>query len=78
MNNPFDDEAGMFFVLVNAEGQHSLWPSQNEVPAGWQKLAGPTSRKACIDFIEVEWKDMRPASLVRAMTEEDMGKNARS
>ena len=25
--NPFDDDNGTFFVLVNDEGQHSLWPT---------------------------------------------------
>ncbi|MGV7852878.1 MbtH family NRPS accessory protein, partial [Mycobacterium kansasii] len=24
--NPFDDDNGSFFVLVNDEEQHSLWP----------------------------------------------------
>ncbi len=34
MTNPFDDEDGEFLVLVNDEGQHSLWPAQLAVPAG--------------------------------------------
>ena len=25
--NPFDDDSGSFFVLVNDEEQHSLWPA---------------------------------------------------
>jgi uncharacterized protein YbdZ (MbtH family) len=33
-NNPFDDEAGTLFVLVNDEDQHSLWPTFADVPAG--------------------------------------------
>ena len=32
--NPFDDEDGRFYVLVNDEDQHSLWPTFSEVPAG--------------------------------------------
>ena len=35
MSNPFDDTEGTFLVLVNEEGQHSLWPAFAEVPAGW-------------------------------------------
>jgi MbtH protein len=35
MANPFDDNDGTFLVLVNAEGQHSLWPSFAPVPPGW-------------------------------------------
>ena len=34
--NPFDDEDGRFYVLVNDEDQHSLWPTFSEVPAGWR------------------------------------------
>ncbi|MGW3730031.1 MbtH family protein, partial [Streptomyces sp. NPDC000851] len=33
--NPFDDADGRFLVLVNDEGQHSLWPSFADVPGGW-------------------------------------------
>jgi len=32
--NPFDDDDGTFFVLVNDEGQHSLWPTFAGIPAG--------------------------------------------
>jgi uncharacterized protein YbdZ (MbtH family) len=31
--NPFDDEDGAFFVFVNDEEQHSLWPVFADVPA---------------------------------------------
>ncbi|MBV8484104.1 MAG: MbtH family NRPS accessory protein [Verrucomicrobia bacterium] len=27
MKNPFDDKSSDFLALINAEGQHSLWPS---------------------------------------------------
>lgn len=27
MTNPFDDEDGSFLILVNDEGQYSVWPS---------------------------------------------------
>lgn len=26
VTNPFDDENDIYHVLINAEGQHSLWP----------------------------------------------------
>ncbi|MFD5204920.1 MbtH family protein, partial [Streptomyces sp. NPDC058375] len=35
MTNPFEDEDGAYLVLVNDEGQHSLWPAFAEVPSGW-------------------------------------------
>lgn len=61
--NPFDDDNGSFYVLVNDEEQHSLWPVYADVPAGWQVAFGDASRVACLDFIEANWTDIRPKSL---------------
>ncbi|MDJ0463928.1 MbtH family protein [Streptomyces sp. H27-C3] len=61
--NPFDDPEGRFLVLVNDEGQHSLWPSFVEVPGGWTIALDENTREACLDFIEVGWTDLRPRSL---------------
>ncbi|MGW7574969.1 MbtH family protein [Streptomyces sp. NPDC054765] len=66
MANPFDDEEGVFLVLVNAEGQHSLWPVARAVPAGWESVFGPHSRQRCLDHVEENWTDLRPASLARS------------
>lgn len=66
MGNPFDDEAGTFHVLVNAEGQHSLWPTFADVPAGWQVVHGPSSRAQALAYVEKNWTDLRPLSLLRA------------
>lgn len=65
--NPFDDEDGRFFVLVNDEEQHSLWPTFAEVPAGWRVAFGENGRKECLEYIEENWKDLRPKSLREAM-----------
>ncbi|MET7402179.1 MbtH family protein [Dactylosporangium sp. NPDC005572] len=65
--NPFEDADGRYFVLVNDEGQHSLWPSFAEVPAGWTAVFGEESRAACLDYVETHWTDMRPKSLVAQM-----------
>ncbi|MFF7177358.1 MbtH family NRPS accessory protein [Streptomyces sp. NPDC008121] len=67
MSNPFDDPDGTFLVLVNEEGQHSLWPAFAEVPAGWLVALPETDRQACLDYVEENWTDMRPLSLVRQM-----------
>jgi MbtH protein len=66
MSSVFDDEETTFIVLVNEEGQHSLWPLFKEVPPGWEK-AGPTGTRAeCLGFIEANWTDMRPKTLREA------------
>ncbi|WP_030060872.1 MbtH family protein [Streptomyces novaecaesareae] len=61
--NPFDDPEASFVVLVNDEGQHSLWPEFLEAPAGWRIARTAASRAECLEFIERNWTDLRPASL---------------
>ncbi|GAA2675591.1 MULTISPECIES: MbtH family protein [Actinoplanes] len=64
MTNPFERTDIEFFVLVNDEGQHSLWPEVIDVPAGWRKVFGPQSRDECLAYVEESWWDIRPASLI--------------
>jgi MbtH protein len=67
MTNPFDDPEGTFLVLVNDEGQHSLWPEFADVPGGWTRAFGPGGRQECLDYVEKSWTDLRPKSLIEAM-----------
>ena len=67
MTNPFDDENGTFLVLVNDEGQHSLWPDFLGVPAGWAAVGPHATRQECLDWIDAHWTDIRPKSLVAAL-----------
>ncbi|MDG9705868.1 MbtH family protein [Streptomyces sp. DH37] len=66
-SNPFEDNDAQYYVLVNEEGQHSLWPAYAEVPAGWTVVHGQDGRQACLDYVNENWTDMRPLSLVRQM-----------
>lgn len=68
MVNPFENEAGQYVVLVNQEGQYSLWPEWCDVPKGWTETGPKGARKMCLDWIDVNWKDMRPNSLKEAMS----------
>ncbi|MDT7797558.1 MAG: MbtH protein [Actinomycetota bacterium] len=56
-----------FQVLVNDEGQYSLWPLTNEVPAGWRADGFRGGRQECMDHVDEVWTDMRPLSLQRQM-----------
>jgi uncharacterized protein YbdZ (MbtH family) len=67
MTNPFEDENGVYHVLINDEGQHSLWPSFIKVPDGWTIVHESDSRAACLEFINQHWTDMRPNSLIESM-----------
>lgn len=63
MTAPFDDPDGSYAVLVNGEGQHSLWPRFAAVPPGWRPV-GPTGPRAdCLAYVEEHWIDLRPAAV---------------
>ncbi|MEU9235758.1 MbtH family protein [Streptomyces subrutilus] len=64
--NPFDDEDGEFYVVVNDEEQHALWPTFAAVPDGWRVVAGPAGRAPSIAYVEENWTDLRPRSLREA------------
>jgi MbtH protein len=70
MTNPFEDPDASYLVLINDEGQHSLWPVFADVPEGWEQIFGEAGRQDCLDFIETNWTDMRPRSLIKAMEED--------
>jgi MbtH protein len=70
MTNPFEDEDGIYLVLINDEGQYSLWPKDIDIPAGWSIIHPADNRKTCLDFINEHWTDMRPNSLIAAMLSE--------
>lgn len=65
--NPFDDENGAFYALINDEGQYSLWPTFANVPTGWTIVFDAQTRRSCLDYIEEHWTDMRPNSLIEQM-----------
>jgi glycopeptidolipid biosynthesis protein len=46
------DDNGSFFVLVNEDAQHSLWPTFADVPAGWRVVYREADRAAYLDYIE--------------------------
>ncbi|TCK24590.1 MbtH family protein [Pseudonocardia endophytica] len=68
--NPFDDESGTFYAVVNDEDQYALLPTFAELPSGWTVVHGPAPRGEVLDHIERTWTDMRPRSLREAMAAE--------
>ncbi|MDV9193233.1 MbtH family protein [Streptomyces sp. SR27] len=64
MTNPFDDTEGTFHVVVNDEGQHALWPTFADVPAGWEVVLEAAGREDALAYVELNWTDIRPKSLL--------------
>jgi MbtH protein len=67
MANPFEDEDGEYCVLINDEGQYSLWPTFIDIPAGWSAVGPKGARSVCLAHIDENWTDMRPKSLIEEM-----------
>ena len=57
----------MYCVLVNDDGQHSLWPAFRAPPEGWTPVGPEGGREQCLEWIEAQWADMRPKSLRRTV-----------
>ncbi|SAI67452.1 Dimodular nonribosomal peptide synthase [Bordetella ansorpii] len=51
--NHFDREDGIFIVLVNDDGQYSLWPHRAPVPIGWRVVEGIAGdRPTLLTYVE--------------------------
>ena len=76
MTNPFEDEEAEYLVLVNDEGQYSLWPAFLAITLGWTATGPRGLRQVCLAWIRENWTDMRPLSLVRQMEEDARARKA--
>jgi len=63
MNTEFE-----YIVLVNDEEQHSLWPKDKEVPAGWRQVGPVGSKEDCMAYVDEAWKDITPLSSRRSVS----------
>lgn len=53
-----------FFAVINDENQFSYWEGEG-IPKGWKSVQSFYTKEECIAFIEREWKDIRPKSLIK-------------
>jgi MbtH protein len=66
--NADDKEDNMHYnVVVNHEGQYSIWPAGRENPVGWTNDGKSGSKAECLGYIKEVWTDMRPLSLKKSM-----------
>ncbi|HEY8099336.1 MAG TPA: MbtH family NRPS accessory protein [Burkholderiaceae bacterium] len=54
-------------VVVNHEGQYSLWPQGKENSIGWRDAGLTGTKEQCLAYIREVWIDMRPLSLRMVM-----------
>jgi len=62
-----EDDDREYRVVVNDEGQYSIWLAYKDIPAGWRDVGVVGPKAVCLSHIETVWTDMRPLSLQRRM-----------
>ena len=50
-------------VVVNHEGQFSIWPAHKKNALGWQDVGVVGRQEECLAHIQEVWTDLRPLSL---------------
>lgn len=58
-----DEKEEEFNVVINPEGQYSIWFADREPPAGWSLEGKKGTKQACLEHISAVWTDMRPLSI---------------
>lgn len=62
-----DEDAHIYRVVVNHEGQYSIWLAHKEIPNGWSDVGVAGPKRQCLEHIATVWTDMRPLSLRKRM-----------
>jgi MbtH protein len=55
-------------VVVNDQGQYSIWPAHRDNPQGWTSAGRKGSKAECLTYINEVWTDMRPLRLRHHMS----------
>jgi MbtH protein len=63
MNMDNSEDNADYKVLVNHEGQYSIWPVERDNPIGWNDGGKSGSKAECLAYIKEVWTDMRPLTL---------------
>ena len=70
--NSDDREHDMNYkVVVNHEGQYSIWPAERENPVGWKDGGKSGSKAECLAYVKEVWTDMRPLTLRKSMEKQE-------
>jgi MbtH protein len=56
------EDAAVYEVVLNDDGQYSMWPAGEEIPAGWKSVGKQGTQQECLDYIEEVWTDVQPPS----------------
>jgi MbtH protein len=57
-------------VVVNDEGQYSIWLADQAIPDGWHAAGFRGRKDECLAHVAEVWTDMRPLSLRRRLEQQ--------
>jgi MbtH protein len=67
------EDKTIYKVVVNHEGQYSIWPADRENALGWTDAGKTSTKTECLNYIKEVWIDQRPLSLKKKMEESKGG-----
>jgi MbtH protein len=56
----FELDTRSYKVVINIEGQYSIWPDEREIPLGWEYAGVKGTKEDCLAYIEAVWTEMYP------------------
>jgi MbtH protein len=68
MNRDDKEDTTTYKVVVNHEGQYSIWPAEKQNPPGWADIGKTGHKTECLVYINEAWTDMKPLSLRAKMS----------
>lgn len=71
MNSDDSEHNTNYKVVVNHEGQYSIWPAERENPVGWKDGGKSGSKAECLAYVKEVWTDMRPLTLRKSMEKQE-------
>ncbi|WP_051866262.1 AMP-binding protein [Streptomyces griseus] len=69
MSEPHTVGRAEWRVVLNDEGQYSIWWTDRELPSGWRAEGTSGARERCLARVQEVWADQRPAGLRRRAAE---------
>jgi MbtH protein len=57
------EDTTIYKVVVNQDGQYSIWATNRANPLGWDDVGNSGSKVECLAHIEKVWTDMRPLTI---------------
>ena len=54
------EDTTIYKVVINQDGQYSIWPADRENALGWTDVGKQGTKADCLEYINEVWTDRRP------------------